>query len=174
MFIKLKSIYDCLSILALFSYMYLFFSMDVVLIIGGILSVVIHIIIKEITSGWYPPIFKRPVGATDCGLFNTGGLVDHKSGFPSGHVSAISFLMNSLLFNTTYNIYNILLYNIPVLLVAYGRIMSGCHNTIQVIAGYILGLVIANILYQHKSYIYTFTRLQHERCKKYLILCNNK
>jgi len=173
MFIKINSLYDFLSLLALFSYFYLFFSMDIVLVFGGFLCVFIHLIIKEITSGWYPPIFKRPDGARDCGLFNTGGLVDHKSGFPSGHVTAISFLMNSILLNKNYTLYNIFLYNVPVLLVAYARVMSGCHNTIQVVAGYILGITIANILQQYKSYIYKyFDKIKNyaNQIKSYYIL----
>ena len=36
MFIKINSLYDFLSLLALFSYFYLFFSMDIVLVVGGL------------------------------------------------------------------------------------------------------------------------------------------
>lgn len=40
---------------------------------------------KKLTTNLKPSyIFKRPNGARDCGLFNTGGLVDDQSGFPSG------------------------------------------------------------------------------------------
>ena len=92
MLIKIDSIYDLISLISLFANLYFLFSMDIVLIIGCMFCILLHNILKEITYGWCPPIFKRPNGATDCSLFNTGGLVDHKSGFPSGHVTAISFL----------------------------------------------------------------------------------
>jgi membrane-associated phospholipid phosphatase len=114
--------------------------------------ILLHNIFKEITSGWYPPIFKRPNGATDCSLFNTGGLVDHKSGFPSGHVTAISFLMYSLLLKHSHiGFKNMIQYNIPIVLVAYARIMKGCHNLIQVIAGYLLGYGVAYMLHIYKK-----------------------
>ena len=151
MLIKIDSIYDLISLISLFANLYFLFSMDIVLIIGCMFCILLHNILKEITYGWCPPIFKRPNGATDCSLFNTGGLVDHKSGFPSGHVTAISFLMSSLLLRRDdLNFKNIIQYNIPVLLVAYARIMKGCHNLIQVVAGYLLGYGVAYTLHIYK------------------------
>ena len=152
MFIKIDSIYDLISLISLFANLYLMFSMDIVLIFGCIFCVLLHNIFKEITYGWCPPIFKRPNGAMDCNLFNTGGLVDHKSGFPSGHVTAISFLMYSLLLKTGYiDFKNIIQYNIPIMIVAYARIMKGCHNLIQVVAGYLLGYSVAYMLHIYKK-----------------------
>jgi len=46
-----------------------------------------------------------------------------------------------------------LLYNTPVMLMAYARIMKGCHNFIQVVAGYLLGYGVANILYTYEDSI---------------------
>jgi membrane-associated phospholipid phosphatase len=163
MLIKINSRYELLSLISVCYFCYLIYSMDLFLICGSLFSAFIHIVIKEITFGWYPPIFKRPDGATNCGLFNTGGLLDHKSGFPSGHVTVISFIMNSFLLTKAPNMYNICLYNIPVLLVAYARVMGGCHNIIQVIAGYILGITIAYILDKYKTSIYKFV----DKIKKY-------
>ena len=152
MLIKIDSIYDLISLISLFVNLYLMFSMDIVLIIGCIFCILLHNIFKEITYGWCPPIFKRPNGATDCNLFNTGGLVDHKSGFPSGHVTAISFLMYSLLLKIgDIDFINIIQYNIPIVLVAYARIMKGCHNLIQVVAGYLLGYSVAYMLHIYKK-----------------------
>ena len=166
MYIKIKSIYDILSLISLFSYLYFFYSLDILLIIGCMLCVCIHKIVKEITTDWYPPIFKRPDGACDCNLFNTGGLVDMKSGFPSGHVATISFLMNYILncpcvTDASIDYKTIILYNIPIVLVAYARVMKGCHNIIQVIAGYLLGLGVACLLKKYKYYFENITsRLQ--------------
>jgi membrane-associated phospholipid phosphatase len=124
------------------------------MIIGLIISIVLHLIIKNITTGWYPPIFKRPGGANNCNLFNKGGLVDKKSGFPSGHVTAISFFMETLLLrNNIRDLLNKLYFNIPTILVGYARIQKGCHNFIQVIVGYLLGYYVANILYNNENKI---------------------
>jgi len=154
MFIKITSIYDFISLFALVVNIYFFYQFNPILIIGFILCVFLQDFLKELTVGWYTPIFKRPNGATNCNLFNTGGLVEHKSGFPSGHVAVVSFFMEFLLLqNESKNLYNLLYYNIPTFLVAFARVKKGCHNIIQVIAGYILGYGIANFLYIHEKNI---------------------
>ena len=152
MFVKMNSIYDFISLFAVLVNIYILYTLDPVLIIGSATCLFFHDFIKELTSGWYTPIFKRPNGAMNCSLFNTGGLVDHKSGFPSGHVTSISFLMNILWLRSKKNDWkNIFLYNFPIVLMGYARIMKGCHNLIQVLAGYLLGYIVANILYIHQK-----------------------
>ena len=152
MLIEINSIYDIISLFCLLINIYFIFSFDIILIIGLILCVCIQFIIKYITTDLYPPIFKRPDGATNCNLFNKGGLVDTQSGFPSGHVTIISFFMEMLLLKyNTYDLINKLYFNIPTILVGYARIKKGCHNLIQVIAGYLLGYSIANILHTYKT-----------------------
>lgn len=154
MFIKITSIYDFISLFALAVNIYFFYQFNPILIIGFILCVFLQDFLKELTAGWYPSIFKRPNGATNCNLFNTGGLVEHKSGFPSGHVAVVAFLMEFLLLqNKGKDLYNLLYYNIPTFLVAFARVKKGCHNIIQIIAGYILGYGIANFLYIHEKNI---------------------
>ncbi len=151
MFIKLDSIYDFISVFALVANIYILFSLEPTLILGSGLCLFFHDFIKEVTTGWYAPIFKRPNGAMDCSLFNMGGLVDHKSGFPSGHVTSISFLMNMLWLRSTKNNWtSIFVYNFPIILMGYARIMKGCHNFIQVVAGYLLGYVVAKLLYTYE------------------------
>ena len=154
MFIKLDSMYDFISIFALVANIYILFSLESTLILGSGLCLFFHDFLKEVTTGWYAPIFKRPDGAMNCSLFNTGGLVDHKSGFPSGHVTSISFLMNMLWLRSTKNNWtSIFMYNFPIVLMGYARIMKGCHNFIQVVAGYLLGYVVAKLLYTYESEI---------------------
>jgi len=151
MFIKLDSMYDFISVFALVANIYILFSLEPTLILGSGLCLFFHDFIKEVTTGWYAPIFKRPNGAMDCSLFNMGGLVDHKSGFPSGHVTSISFLMNMLWLRSTKNNWtSIFVYNFPIILMGYARIMKGCHNFIQVVAGYLLGYVVAKLLYTYE------------------------
>ena len=155
MFIKINSIYDFISIFALLVNIYFIYSFDAILITGLAICLFFHDFMKELTTGWYAPIFKRPHGAMNCSLFNSGGLVDHKSGFPSGHVTVISLFMNILrLRNVEKGTWKtFLLYNTPVMLMAYARIMKGCHNFIQVVAGYLLRYGVANILYTYEDSI---------------------
>jgi len=151
MFIKLDSMYDFISVFALVANIYILFSLEPTLILGSGLCLFFHDFLKEVTTGWYAPIFKRPNGAMDCSLFNMGGLVDHKSGFPSGLVTSISFLMNMLWLRSTKNNWtSIFVYNFPIILMGYARIMKGCHNFIQVVAGYLLGYVVAKLLYTYE------------------------
>lgn len=155
MFIKINSIYDLISIFALLANLYFIYSFDVILIMGLAICLFFHDFTKELTVGWYAPIFKRPDGAINCSLFNSGGLVDHKSGFPSGHVTAISFFMNILRMRngSSCDWKSRILYNIPIVLMGYARIMKGCHNFIQVVAGYLLGYGVANVLYMYEDKI---------------------
>ena len=159
MIIEITSIYDLISLISLFINIYFIFSFDIILIIGVILCISIHFIIKMVTNGWYPPIFKRPDGAKNCNLFNKGGLVENQSGFPSGHVSIVSFFMEMLLLrNYNDNILKKMYYNIPTILVGYARIQKGCHNCIQVIAGYLLGYYVANQIYKHENTIIKYVK----------------
>lgn len=152
MIINIQSIYDLISILALLTNIYIYYSLDFTLIFGSFICLGIHYILKDITTDWYAPIFKRPDGAMNCSLFNTGGLVEYQSGFPSGHVANISFLMNILWFRSKHTDWKyIFAYNFPIILMGYARIMKGCHNLIQVIAGYLLGYIVAYIFYNHQS-----------------------
>jgi|TARA_B110000967_G_C18873157_1_gene556644 membrane-associated phospholipid phosphatase len=170
MFIKLNSVYDYISVFAVLVNIYIIYSLDVVLMTGLAASVFFHDFIKEITTGWYAPIFKRPNGAINCSLFNSGGLVDHKSGFPSGHVTAVSFLMNVWLFrNGNKNDWKTyIIYNIPIALMACARIMKGCHNFIQVVAGYLLGYGIATIVFMYEDKIKDFFRKLRNSFNHYL------
>jgi len=166
MFIKIDSIYDFISIFSLLVNIYLIYSFDIILIIGLAICLFFHDFIKEITTGWYPPIFKRPSGAINCSLFNSGGLVEHKSGFPSGHVTVISFYMNILRMRNVVkdDWKTFILYNSPIVLMGYARIMKGCHNFIQVISGYLLGYGIAKILYIYEDNIRNiFTSLKTKK-----------
>ena len=161
MFINVYSIYDFISFFVVIVYIYIFYSLEPILILGSGLCLFFHDFLKEVTTGWYAPIFKRPDGAMNCSLFNTGCLVEHKSGFPSGHVTIISFFMNILWSRSKTNLgikgannwmYTIL-YNLPIVLMGYARIMKGCHNLIQVVAGYLLGYGVASIMYIYEHQI---------------------
>ena len=156
MFIKIYSIYDFISIFALLVNIYFLFSFDVVLITGLLTCLFFHDFTKELTIGWYAPIFKRPNGAINCSLFNSGGLAEHKSGFPSGHVTVISLFMNILRLRSGLknDWKTVIIYNFPIVLMGYARIMKGCHNFIQVVAGYLLGYCVANVIFMYEDTIH--------------------
>jgi len=103
-------------------------------------------LIKDYTQNYiHINILKRPDGAYDCGLFNDGGLIDHKSGFPSGHMSVTSFFSHLYYFKYSNNInwkYYVY-YNFINVLMAYARYSKKCHNIFQILGGYLLGYLIA-------------------------------
>jgi membrane-associated phospholipid phosphatase len=144
--IKIKSIYDIFSLIPLFIEIYSLLSFNFRLIFLLFVSVFIHYLIKYSTKDIYPSIFKRPDKACDCNMYNSGGKVSNRPGFPSGHMTAISVVMNYyLLKKQNLTKFDVIIYNIPCLLVAIGRYYKNCHNIVQIIAGYLLGLVIAFI-----------------------------
>ena len=152
-------VYNTISISVVIMMVYLLYSQDYTILFGEILCSIIQHFSKIITNGWYPPIFKRPDGATDCNLFNLGGKVDHCSGFPSGHVASITLLMEMLLLrNNTTGLYNKITYYVPIMLMAYSRYMKKCHNIIQIFAGYLLGYGVANILHKYDDDIKRFVK----------------
>ena len=147
-------IYNVISFSVVLMLIYLVVQRDYYLLMGEGICVFIQWFIKEVTEGWYPPIFKRPDGATNCNIFNMGGVVDTKSGFPSGHVATTTlFIITYMLRNNHMNTNLFMLYHIPIILVAYARIMKGCHNTIQVFAGYLLGYGLAIVLHTYNASI---------------------
>jgi membrane-associated phospholipid phosphatase len=150
--IKIKSIYDLISLIVLFLNFYSVFSFQFELLVFNGLALIVHKYIKDLSFGLYPTIFKRPDGAIDCDIFNSGGISSNESGFPSGHMTSVSFYMNAILLksNKELTIKNIFLYNIPCILMGIARYNKNCHNLIQIIFGYLLGISFAyllNILY---------------------------
>ena len=175
MFIKITSIYDLISLYSLFINIFAVYTFDVTLCIGIFLCVFFQDLFKELTNGLYPSIFKRPSGAMNCNLFNTGGLVDYKSGFPSGHVTDATFFSTMLILRKEItDIKTIFYYNIPVILMGYARIMKGCHNFIQVVAGYILGYILAIIVdyVEIQYYDYLLNIDNKKENKNDIIECN--
>lgn len=147
MLIKIESIYDILSLITLVANIYIICSMNFYLIIGMLFCVYIHNICKDLTKGSDIKFLKRPDGAHNCDLFNTGGNVENNSGFPSGHVTSISYLMNYLYIkekNKSWKKW--FMYHLPIMMVGVGRVGKGCHNMIQVFAGYLLGWLGAKII----------------------------
>lgn len=159
--IKIESIYDLISLIVLFLNFYSIFSFQFELLVFNGLALIVHQYIKDLTFGLYPSIFKRPDGAIDCNVFNCGGISSNESGFPSGHMTSVSLYMNAILLksNKELTIKNVFLYNIPCILMGIARYNKNCHNVIQIIFGYLLGISFAyllNILYYKKNVLKYF------------------
>lgn len=98
-------------------------------------------------------LWRRPEGASDCGLFDNltnKGVKSDTAGMPSGHSTVIAYLATILLLNLidikkesniNINAY-IVLIALLVLLVPASRVDSGCHTIPQVLAGVTLGFAI--------------------------------
>lgn len=170
---KSSIINDAISfILSLIVLSYSLYTLDLVSIIGCFMAVIIPMIIKIMTSNTpFPEIFKRPDGAIDCNLFNTGGACDHESGFPSGHVTLISYFCFYIYFNynpllmrylyrggyeddvienekyyTMKRSFLLFLCIVPVIMMGYARYMKKCHNLVQVVAGAVTGYAISKFI----------------------------
>jgi len=98
---------------------------------------------------------KRPEGAFDCNMFNSGGPAV-TSGFVSGHTFLISSLAFYSIFKFTDNLKHnanykqslfIFLLFLWVGLVALARIKLGCHQPHQTIFGFVMGILWGYLIY---------------------------
>lgn len=96
------------------------------------------------------PIMKRPEGACGCDYLSKQGDVSGKPGFPSGHMSTISFFVfyniNSILqskYTSTNKNMQILANIILLLSTGWARWIKKCHSVSQIIAGTFLGGFVA-------------------------------
>jgi membrane-associated phospholipid phosphatase len=108
----------------------------------GLLLVLSNNSIKQIFIKVFPKcnILHRPQGAFNCDYLNRGGNESGNPGFPSGHVTAATYVMTSLyLYYKT----NIELSMVYVLLISFARLNKRCHNIYQVIGGMMYGYSIA-------------------------------
>lgn len=166
------AVHDAISfLLSLLVLSYCLYTIDVIAIVGCFMAVILPMISKYYTSNTdYPEIFKRPDGARDCNLFNTGGICDQESGFPSGHVTLISYfcfyiysiykdsVFDSLYGTTdkdekinTFTVYLkdlsvFVIFALPIIIMGYARYMKKCHNFVQVLAGAITGYIISKTI----------------------------
>ena len=155
--IKVTSIYDFISFIPVLLYVYaiivLFTNYNYFLITGCLIGHLMQKIIKMMTKDIYPEIFKRPDEARDVNAVNTGGYAGNKSGFPSGHTLATSFVMYYLIFENNNGLfeYENVMKQIIIFLVAYSRVKKKAHKVIQVVAGYIIGLFLAYLIINYEN-----------------------
>lgn len=98
-------------------------------------------ILKKYMSKVLPEnIILRPKGALNCNSFNCGGK-PYRNGFPSGHMISMG-----LFFVVCWDIIQEsskakINFSILILGIALGRILSKCHTPIQVLAGFLFGIL---------------------------------
>lgn len=88
----------------------------------------------------------RPPNANNCNIYNKGGDASNRVGMPSGHVLITTFILLSLGYIYTqqtvyFNSYTVFA-GVFILLMAISRIKRNCHTVLQVLVGFILGLLI--------------------------------
>ena len=99
---------------------------------------------------------RRPQGARDCNMFNSGGDASNDSGLVSSHTFLISTLMFYFVYKFTNNFRNNMNYKQYILvgllllwtvIVSMARVRLGCHKQHQTITGFVLGAVWGYLLY---------------------------
>lgn len=104
---------------------------------------------KYVSTPWLEtyPWMKRPEGAKNCNCWNGGGNASGEAGFPSGHVTIISFILVSIFLHvirSTQHPFLIILWGmyamVQVYFVGLARLKKKCHSPKQVIAGGALGV----------------------------------
>lgn len=107
-------------------------------------------------NGELTEIAKRPDGANNCNMFNSGGDASQHSGLISGHTFLISTLAFYLIYKFTDNFKHnpnykqsifILILFIWIGLVAMARMRLGCHKPHQTVFGFVMGIVWGYLIY---------------------------
>tara|TARA_B100001093_G_C26494525_1_gene870521 strand:+ start:244 stop:753 length:510 start_codon:yes stop_codon:yes gene_type:complete len=154
--IKIRSIWDFISALVLLcNYILIYESFEghIELPLGTLITLSLEKLGKVITGNWYPSIFKRPDCARDCSIFNDGGFVGDKPGFPSGHVAMTSYFAYVILFKYfEVTKTNIAIATIAPIIMGFARYYKYCHNIYQIVAGWLLGIGVAYFIKYIASY----------------------
>jgi len=122
------------------------------LIFGTLITDYTTYLIKKLTTFFPQPWNQRPKNACDCSFLNDGGPVGGQPGFPSGHSATVGFGAFTL---TPFLIkqfpqYHTLIIAITVLITIgtlIARYMKSCHNLIQIVGGFTLGIVFATLFH---------------------------
>ena len=99
-----------------------------------------EIIKRYVTDGHES--FKRPKGAQACDALCTGGPAEHESGMPSAHASSTAFAA-TYIYLTCDNTYIKTVAAAYWLAVCYARYKKHCHTPAQLVAGSVLGALLA-------------------------------
>ena len=89
----------------------------------------------------------RPEGANNWDLLSKNDYSDkiNPPGFPSGHMTTVTFFSSYILFGSETNILEKMSLNGLIIITAWARYFKGVHNIPQILAGILLGLFIGVI-----------------------------
>jgi membrane-associated phospholipid phosphatase len=152
MLIKLKSFHlekisDHISALPLLIYYGIFFkylggnNLDFNFFIAYMIISIITDLMKKLP---YPKfmyqITRRPKEACNCDLLSKGGPIPEGTpGFPSGHMTCITFFAFFIINNYRLSQEQNQLVCLLIPITAWARIYKKCHNLFQVVGGFIFG-----------------------------------
>ena len=107
-------------------------------------------LVKDFTKDMEMAALKRPINAVNCDIFCRNGNCENKPGFPSGHMTIVTFFFVYLyLLEGKASDWGFVLFaTVCVLLVGMARFWKRCHTILQVICGIIWGAVAA-LLWHH-------------------------
>lgn len=142
------SLYDYAVILILFMMALILQNLYVLVLVLALMSKDIpEALLKSIDWKYN----KRPKGAFNCNALNSGGEAEGKPGFPSGH-TALAVMLAAILLIEYYKQHQyqpraqaVIIAVIFAILVPISRVQMKCHTVIQVIAGALLGIMLALI-----------------------------
>jgi membrane-associated phospholipid phosphatase len=99
-------------------------------------------------------IGKRPKKAFNCNFFNCGGK-SISGGMPSGHMGFMGIIIGII-----YNMYKlnnnktyIYVYLLMVILTGISRYLLKCHTLLQIIMGYVIGILLGYMYYVMDDYL---------------------
>ena len=157
------SIYDWISAsnmgVIIFPFIQYVITMDpmYLAIIAGMLGThFVHVGLKVLSFKYWAERFdfvKRPRGALNCDMLCRGGDASGRPGFPSGHMSTAAFFcvfIGLLVWNRALPQKYLVVACGCLYIVATGiaRYKKRCHNIVQIIAGTLLGGLMAVITFQ--------------------------
>ena len=123
-----------------------FYTQDPIYLMIGVACILISAYVERIKPYFDSP---RPEGAKDCNSFCSGGSVEGKPGFPSGHVATVTLFV--LLMGLYTQSYYWLLGFFWIGAMAWSRYEKRCHSVEQVAGGALVGLLGAMIGYMSYS-----------------------
>ena len=135
--------YVTYSILIL-SYVFIYYRERFLQLLFGLL--VGQLLIKYFHTFTCHKELRRPVGACNCNLWNTGDNYEQRGGMPSGHVTMTTYLWLSLWFITGNTIF-LEIGLIAIISMGLSRYYKKCHTPLQIMAGMLLGTLLACIIY---------------------------
>ncbi len=131
----------------------------------------------EGSDSFWLDVVRRPAGATNCNMVNLGGDVSvTKSGMPSGHATVSSFIFTTFLIEAIIRqqsgqkvpVVLVVYSSILMLLIGFARHDLGCHTSLQIVSGMILGMVLALVFFGlEKVWLLKYPRYSEDKDKFY-------